>query len=293
VSSAEKAASVLRNLENYDLRVLQAIELGMIQHHIVPHEEVLRYSGLNINEIDHRLDVLYKNGLIHREKDPYLGYLMNYAAYDLLALNAIVKAEILDYLGPPIGIGKEADVFEGVTPEEKIVAIKFHRLGRTSFRDTKRKREYLADRRHTSWLYQSRLAAETEYEAIQRMYKAGVQVPKPIFQNRHTIVMQYIKGIQLSEIIVLEEAKIFLEEILENIKIAYENGVIHSDLSEFNVLVDDKTNIWIIDWPQYITKEHYNAQEILERDIKNITYFFERKHRSKINLDEALRYVKS
>jgi RIO-like serine/threonine protein kinase len=54
VSSAEKAALILPTLENYDLRVLQAIELGMIQHLVVPHEEVLRYSGLNINEIDQR-----------------------------------------------------------------------------------------------------------------------------------------------------------------------------------------------------------------------------------------------
>jgi RIO kinase 2 len=279
-------------LENYDLRVLQAIELGMIQHQIVPHEEILRLSGLNINEIDYRLDILYKNELIYREKDPYLGYLMNYSAYDLLALNAIVKAEILDYLGPSIGMGKEAHVFEGVTPEEKTVAVKFHRLGRTSFRDTKRKREYLAGRRHTSWLYQSRLAAETEYEALQRMHKAGVQVPEPLYQNRHTIVMQYIKGIQLSEIIILEEAEIFLAEILENMKIAYNNGVIHSDLSEYNVLLDDKTNIWIIDWPQYITKDHYNAEEMFERDIGNIAYYFERKHGTSMGRNEAIKYVK-
>ena len=205
MSSAEKAAQTLPSLENYDLRVLQAIELGMIQHQIVPHEEVLRLSGLNENEIDHRLDMLYKNELIYRERDPYLGYLMNYNGYDLLALNALVKGEILEYLGPSIGIGKEADVYEGVTPDEKIVAVKFHRLGRTSFRDTKRKREYLADRRHTSWLYQSRLAAETEYDALQRMYKAGVKVPEPLYQNRHTIVMQYIKSIQLSDVISLDE----------------------------------------------------------------------------------------
>lgn len=292
MSSAERAAQVLPTLENYDLRVLQAIELGMIQHQIVPHEEVLRLSGLNINEIDHRLDNLYKNELIYREQDPYLGYIMNYNAYDLLALNAIVKAEILDYLGPPIGIGKEADVLEGITPEEETVAVKFHRLGRTSFRDTKRKREYLADRRHTSWLYQSRLAAETEYEALQKMYEAGVQVPEPIYQNRHTIVMKYIKSTQLSDIISLEEPEIFLKDILVNMRKAYKAGVIHSDLSEYNVLVDEETHIWIIDWPQYITTDHPNAEEILERDIGNIAYYFERKHGTTMTREEAIEYVK-
>ena len=293
MSSAEKAAQALPGLENYDLRVLQAIELGMIQHQIVPHDEVLRYSGLNINEIDHRLDILYKNELIYRERDPYLGYLMNYNGYDLLALNALVKSEVLEYLGPSIGIGKEADVFEGITPSNKTVAVKFHRLGRTSFRDTKRKREYLADRRHSSWQYQSRLAAETEYKALQMMQEAGVQVPEPIYQNRHTIVMQYIKGTQLSDIISLEEPEIFLNDILENMRKAYKAGVVHSDLSEYNILIDMETHVWIIDWPQYITKDHHNAEEILERDIGNITYYFERKYGTEMTRAEAITIVKN
>jgi len=293
VSSAEKAAQALPALENYDLRVLQAIELGMIQHQIVPHDEVLRYSGLNINEIDHRLDNLYQNELIYRERDPYLGYLMNYNGYDLLALNALVKADILEYLGPSIGIGKEADVFEGVTPDNKTVAVKFHRLGRTSFRDTKRKREYLSDRRHTSWQYQSRLAAETEYKALQLMYEAGVNVPEPIYQNRHAIVMQYIEAVQLSEIIELVEPEIFLDDILTNMKKAYKVGVVHSDLSEYNILIDSDTHVWIIDWPQYIPKDHYNAEEILKRDIGNITYYFKRKFGTEMTRTEAIDFVKN
>ena len=293
MSSAEKAAQILPTLENYDLRVLQAIELGMIQHQVVPHEEVLRYSGLNINEIDHRLDILYKNELIYREKDPYLGYIMNYNGYDLLALNALVKAEILEYLGPSVGIGKEADVFEGVTPNNKTVAVKFHRLGRTSFRDTRRKREYLADRRHTSWLHQSRLAAEMEYNALIQMHDAEVQVPKPIHQNRHIIVMEFVKGNQLSDIISMDEPEIFLKDILHNVKKAYEAGLIHSDLSEYNVLVDELTKVWLIDWPQYITVDHPNAEEILYRDIGNIVYYFDRKYGTEMNKEEAIRFVKS
>ncbi|MFH1178955.1 MAG: RIO1 family regulatory kinase/ATPase [Candidatus Bathyarchaeota archaeon] len=293
MSSAEKAAQALPGLENYDLRVLQAIELGMIQHQIVPHDEVLRLSGLNVNEIDHRLDTLYKNELIYRERDPYLGYLMNYTAYDLLALNALVKAQVLEYLGPSIGVGKEADVFEGVTPEEKTVAVKFHRLGRTSFRETKRKREYLADRRHSSWLYQARLAAETEYEALQQMYRAGVKVPEPIHQNRHTVVMQYIKGTQLSDIISLEEPMLFLYEILDNMRKAYEAGIIHSDLSEYNILIDEESIAWIIDWPQYISSKHPNAGEILARDIGNVAHYFKRKYGTSMTLDEAVKYVKN
>lgn len=291
MSSAEKAALMLTELENYDLRILQAIELGMITHETVPFEEIVKYSGLNEDELEYRLGKLDRLELIWRQHEPYLGYIINYTAYDLLALNALVKGEVLEALGSSVGVGKEADVYEGFTPDKTRVAIKFHRLGRTSFRDTRRKREYLADRRHISWLYQSRLAAENEYKALQLMFEAGVNVPKPISQNRHTIVMSYIEGHQLSDVAFLDVPEEFLDDIIKNIRIAYKAGVVHSDLSEYNVLVDNEAEVWIIDWPQYITIDHPNSKETLERDIRNIVYYFQRKFNSKRSIDDAISYV--
>ena len=291
MSSAEKAALMLTELENYDLRILQAIELGMITHETVPFEEIVKYSGLNEDELEYRLGKLDRLELIWRQHEPYLGYIINYTAYDLLALNALVKGEVLEALGSSVGVGKEADVYEGFTPDKTRVAIKFHRLGRTSFRDTRRKREYLADRRHISWLYQSRLAAENEYKALQLMFEAGVNVPKPISQNRHTIVMSYIEGHQLSDVAFLDVPEEFLDDIIENVRIAYKAGVVHSDLSEYNVLVDNEAEVWIIDWPQYITIDHPNSKETLERDIRNIVYYFQRKFNSKRSIDDAISYV--
>jgi RIO kinase 2 len=292
VSSAEKAAEALTKLESYDLRILQAIELGMIQHEVVPFEEVVRYSGLNESELEYRLKRLDELELLYRQWDPYLGYIMNYNDYDLLALNALVKAEVLDALGLPIGMGKESDIFEAVAPGDVKVAAKFHRLGRTSFRDTRRKREYVADRRHISWLYQSRLAAEAEYRALKSMHEAGVSVPEPIDQNRHVIVMQLIRGTQLSDIISLEEPRLFLDDILENVRLAYRAGVIHTDLSEYNILVDGEGGVWIIDWPQYVSTDHPNAEELLERDVCNVVYYFQRKYGLDYDPEQALERVR-
>jgi RIO kinase 2 len=293
VSSAKKAAEAITKLESYDLRILQAIELGMIQHEVVPFEEVVRYSGLNESELEYRMKRLDELELLYRQWDPYLGYIMNYNAYDLLALNALVKADVLDALGPSIGIGKESDVFEAVAPGDVKVAVKFHRLGRTSFRDTRRKREYVADRRHISWLYQSRLAAEAEYSALKSMHEAGVSVPEPINQNRHVIVMQLIRGTQLSDIISLEDPQLFLDDVLEDVRLAYMAGVIHTDLSEYNILVDGEGEVWIIDWPQYTSTDHPNAMELLERDVGNVVYFFQRKHGTEYKIEQALNQVRS
>ena len=187
---------------------------------------------------------------------------------------------------------KESDVYEAVTPDHVKVAVKFHRLGRASFRDTRRKREYIADRRHISWLYQSRLAAEAEYEALRRMHDAEVSVPTPLSQNRHVIVMQYVEGVQLSDVISLEDPEEFLDDVLGNVRKAYGAGVIHTDLSEFNVLIDEVGKVWLIDWPQYISADHPNAGETLERDVRNVVNYFQRKYSVSTDLKEALDYVR-
>jgi RIO kinase 2 len=231
VSSAEKAAKLLPDINNREIRVLQAIELGMIQHEIVPMTEILRYSGFDLSETEFQINSLHQKELIYRQSDPYLGFLLNYTGYDALALNALVKGDYLEALGAPIGVGKESDVFEALDPEENQVVIKFHRLGRTSFRETRRKREYLADRRHVSWLYQSRLAAEKEYEALVMASGGNVDVPNPIQQNRHIVVMQMFYGDQLSTLDSIGEPETVLVTIIENIKKAYQIGIIHADLS--------------------------------------------------------------
>ena len=80
MSSAEKAAQVLTQLENLDLRILQAMEQGMIKHEYVPFEEVARYSDLHDSKLEYRLSNLDRLELIYRQKEPYLGYIMNYTA---------------------------------------------------------------------------------------------------------------------------------------------------------------------------------------------------------------------
>ena len=291
MSSAEKAAGLLTSIDPSEFRVLQAMELGMAQYEFVPVEMIAKFSGVSWDESIFWLRELDKKGLLWRQTRGYVGYILNYNSYDLLALNAFVRGEIIDALGMPLGMGKEADVLEALTPSGEGVAVKFHRLGRVSFRDIRRKREYMMGRRHVSWLYQSRLAAEKEYVALALTFNAGVHVPKPIYQNRHAIVMQRIEGSQLSEVASLDYPDVFLDEILENMQKAYKAGIIHADLSEFNIIISKEGVVFIIDWPQYISSNHPNSEEVLERDVKNVLTFFSRKFRVKKNLDDALRIV--
>lgn len=293
MSTADTAVQVFRNLEPEDFRVLLAIELGMSRYRNVPEDKIPKVASLTQREVAYRLPRLRKLRLIRRWLGPYTGYQLNMAGYDCLAVNALVKANVLEAFGKPLGVGKEADVYDALTLGGQQVAVKFHRLGRTSFRQTRRKRGYIAERQHISWLYQSRLAAQKEFEALKLVHPYGVSVPEPIQQNRHVVVMGMIEGSDLVDYIQIPEPQNVLDEILLNLRKAYlEAEVVHADLSEFNVIFGPNGHVLIIDWPQYVRKSHLNADQLLKRDVTNIVRFFQRKFKTKARLKEALAYVK-
>jgi RIO kinase 2 len=290
VSSAEVAVKVFRQLESEDFRILNIIESAMSKREFVPIEQIQKYAKLPMDRIDFTLGNLNKLGLIYRTKGAYVGYTLNYAGYDCLAINTLVKAGVIDSFGQTLGVGKEADVYDALSPDGKRVAVKFHRLGRISFRQTRRKRGYI--REHSSWLFQSHVSAEKEFQAMQLVYKNSVSVPEPISQNRHVIAMGMIEGAELSKYKEIAKPEKILKEILRNVRKAYLKAhIIHADLSEYNIILKPDGHILIIDWPQYVTADHANAGELLERDLKNVLTFFNRKFNVKVAVEEACDYV--
>jgi RIO kinase 2 len=290
MSSAEVAVRIFLSLEPEDLRVLQAIEAGMNSREYVPKEMLQKYTKVPMDRISFELNRLDKLGLVYRMQGGYVGYTMNYAGYDCLAINTFVKAGVLEAFGKPLGVGKEADVFDALAPKGVRVAVKFHRLGRISFRQTRRKRGYMVDR--AGWLLQSKLAAEKEFEALKLVHYYGVEVPEPIFQNRHAIVMGVIEGGELGKWREVKEPDKVLMEILLNVRRAFlDAGVIHGDLSEYNVILRPDMHVLIIDWPQYVRKDHPNAQDLLRRDVKNVLDSFSRKFKVKVSIEDAYSFV--
>jgi RIO kinase 2 len=264
----------------------------MSQHEFVPKEQIARFSKLDLTrDTDYRLQRLSKLGLIYQIREAYTGYTLNYTGYDCLAINGLVKGNMLEAFGKSLGVGKEADVYDALDPRGQRIAVKFHRLGRISFRQTRRKRSYKSER-SASWLYQSRLAAEKEYQALTLLFPCKVAVPEPIGQNRHVVVMGMIEGGELTNWKKLSQPEKVLGQILRNVRKAYlKAGVIHADLSEYNIILKPNKRILIIDWPQYVTQEHPNAQDLLKRDVQNILHYFNRKHNLNVKLEESLEYV--
>jgi RIO kinase 2 len=72
--------------------------------------------------------------------------------YDFLAIRALTARGSIASVGRQIGVGKESDVFEVADDEGRVMALKLHRLGRTSFRAVKSKRDYVKRGSHFRWV---------------------------------------------------------------------------------------------------------------------------------------------
>jgi len=280
-----KAAKILTGMEKEDLRILMAIEIGMKRSEYVTINNVKFYSRYPMEETLFRLKRVHKLDLIVRDSSKSkVGYTLNSIGYDILALHALVEKKIIGQLGPLIGKGKESDVYGCMDDNGDIFALKIYRIGRTSFKKIKQLRSFLGNRKHASWLYVNRLAAKKEFEALGKVYELKLDTPKPIGFNRHMIVMSYLRGKELAyHSVIKNPAKVF-NKIIKQVKLIYQKAkMIHGDLGEFNIVLDDKSNILIIDWLQWVPTDHPNANSLIERDIGNVCNFFKKKYNVESN----------
>lgn len=290
--------AALRYLSDDDFRVLTAVEMGMRNHELVPIPLISSISGLRHGGYMKSLKEVHKNKLVHKETKRYVGYRLTSMGYDYLALRALVKRGVIDAVGRAIGVGKEADVFL-VSASEALMdelpeladtphlAMKLHRLGRTSFRAVKNKRDYLVHRKSASWIYFSRLAAMKEYAFMCALHERGFPVPRPLGQSRHVVVMELCQGVPLTQVAELADPAGVGNHLLEIIVRLAQHGLVHCDLNEFNVMIDDDENVTVIDFPQMVSTCHFDADTLFDRDVNGIIRFF--LHRFGVSEDELIR----
>jgi len=285
-----EAAKILPNMEKEDLRILMAIEIGMKRSEYVTVNNIRFYSRYPMEETLFRLKKVHKKNLIVRDSSKNeVGYTLNSLGYDVLGLHTLVQKEKIDQLGPLIGKGKESDVYGCMDSKKNIFALKIYRIGRTSFKNVKNLRSFQGERKHISWLYVNRLAAKKEFEALSKIYKLKLNTPKPIGFNRHIVVMSYLRGKELAYSHHIKNPSKVFNKIIKQMKIIYQKAnIIHGDLGEFNIVLDHKENILIIDWLQWIPSDHPNAKSLLERDIENVCNFFKKKYHVESNLYEII-----
>ncbi|AYN29192.1 serine protein kinase RIO [Buttiauxella sp. 3AFRM03] len=120
-----------------------------------------------------------------------------------------------------------------------------------------------------------------EVEALFRLANAGVRVPQPYMCIDGVLLMELVTDAEglvaprLSDVAMSEESALAdFETMIRNIVRMLCAGLVHGDLSEFNVLQDAQGPV-IIDLPQAVDAAANNhAESMFERDVNNITEYY-------------------
>ncbi|KAL6763256.1 RIO1 family-domain-containing protein [Haematococcus lacustris] len=284
--------NALRYLSRDDFRTLTAVEMGQKNHELVPLPLIDSISGLKHGGAFRSIKTLLRHKLVHHENQKYDGYRLTYMGYDFLAIRALTARGHITGVGRQIGVGKESDIFEVMNEEGEVFALKLHRLGRTSFRAVKNKRDYLGKRNAFSWLYLSRLAALKEFAFMKALGEHGFPVPQAIDSNRHAVLMTLVAAQPLVQVKRLQRpAQVYLT-CMELISRLAAKGLIHCDFNEFNLLISADEELTLIDFPQMVSVRHANAEEYFQRDVECIVRFFTKKVGYIPDNDPQLPYVR-
>ena len=190
--------------------------------------------------------------------------------------------------------GKEAMVYVvrsgGETLCAKIYKEATHRSFRqavdyTENRKTKNSRQARAMAKGSKFGRQAQEAAwqSAEVDALYRLAAAGVRVPKPHNFHEGVLLMELVcdahgdAAPRLNDIsFSAEDARIHHQTLLREVVRMLSAGVVHGDLSEFNILFGADGPV-IIDLPQAVDAAGNNhAADMLERDVANLRNYFGR-----------------
>ncbi|MEM4272181.1 MAG: serine protein kinase RIO [Candidatus Bilamarchaeaceae archaeon] len=212
----------------------------------------------------------------------------------LLTLSRLISKGIIKNMDYPVSTGKEANIFRATTPSGSFLAVKIYKIETTHFMNRK---EYLIGdprfrkfRRNEMGLVYA--FVQKEFKNLQICEKAGIHAPKPLLQEKNVLVMEFLgeEGLPYTPLNVLGPESIEqLKSILADMRKMHEAGLVHADVSEYNVLVGPSP--YLIDFGQGVVLSHPHAEKYLERDVRNIVNYFAR-FGFGIPIEKALKYVK-
>jgi RIO kinase 1 len=203
-------------------------------------------------------------------------------------LQPLIDDGVIDEVLRSLKSGKEATVYTVRSGNQVRCAKVYRDMGQRSFQ----KRAQYQEGRKVRGSRQARAMAKstrfgrkeaesawknTEVDALYKLVEAGVRVPKPFGYFNDVLVMELITDssgdpaprlgeVDLTPEVAREYHTFLIRQIVRMLAI----GLIHGDLSEFNVLVDANGPV-IIDLPQAVNAAGNNAAfAMLERDVNNI-----------------------
>ncbi len=205
----------------------------------------------------------------------------------------------LDFI---ISRGKEADVYAadagtGTAPE-RFVALKIFRYETSGF---DKRIEYMTgdprfERIKTGIFDIVNTWCKKEYGNLLAAGRAGVHAPRPYYFRGNVLAMELIGDEEGTPARTLKESRLdnaeeVLDTVLSDIKKLYSSNLVHSDISEYNILIN-KGIPYLIDFGQAVIAKHPKAEEFLERDVSNIVNYFSKRYGVKRDKYAALKGIR-
>lgn len=207
-------------------------------------------------------------------------------------IEPLVTDGLVDLVVRQLMSGKEAMVYVVQCGDEFRCAKVYKEANKRSFRQavdytegrkTKNSRKARAIEKGSRYGRQEQEAAwqHAEVDALYRLAAAGVRVPTPYNFHEGVLLMELVADAdgepapRLNDVeLSAELARQYHADLLRQVVLMLCAGIVHGDLSEYNVLVDDNGPV-IIDLPQAIdAAANNNASRMLERDVANLADYF-------------------
>ena len=207
-------------------------------------------------------------------------------------LAAMVEEGLVDEVIGQLMSGKEATVYVVRCGEHVRCAKVYKEANQRSFRNNasyqegrkvKNSRQARAMEKGSRYgrKMQEEVWQSAEVDALYRLAAAGVRVPQPHICFEGVLLMDLVldadghpaprlNDVEMSEELALEYHALLVNQVVRMLCA----GLIHGDLSEYNILVAESGPV-IIDLPQAIDAAgNSNAAEMLERDVANLRSYF-------------------
>lgn len=200
----------------------------------------------------------------------------------LAAIHKLMNKGVIKTVESEVKEGKESVTFSAKDKDENWLSLKIYRTGHCDFKNMWR---YLVSDQRFSDIRKGRRSivcnwCKREFKNLMIARKAGVTCPNPIAFEENVLVASFIGegGRAFPRLIDVnleqEDARTVYNLILMEMKKLGKAGLIHSDLSPYNILLFEKP--YIIDFSQAVTPKHPLAKEFLKRDVENINNYFKK-----------------
>ena len=202
----------------------------------------------------------------------------------------LLHANLIDEVVGQLQSGKEAEVFVVLSEGEYRCAKVYKEANNRTFkqktqytegRKVRGSRQARAMEKNSRYGRQERESEwqNKEVEALGLLSAAGVLVPKTHAYYEGVLLLEMVvtedgsPAPRLNDVVITrEQALDYHQTLVRQVVKMLCAGLIHGDLSEFNVL-QSHTGLVIIDVPQVVQATATNAFSILERDLKQVTAF--------------------